>query len=412
MAVMDASAEQLAGRADNAFRARFGRDASVVGIAPGRVELLGNHTDHNRGLVLAAAIDRHTCVAAAPNDSGRVRVWSDTLDARDEFEITSLSPLPRGSWSNYVRGAVAALIDAAVPLRGFDAAIVSDIPLGGGLSSSASLECAAAMAILGLFGDEAPSPPAGMDLADRLKDAEQTFAGVQCGVLDQFSCLLGKQGHALTLDCDTLLFQTVPLGSTPPAIVVCDSGAPRQLAKGKYNERRSECEQASVALHQLNPTLPRGIVPSLRDIPMHIFVDQQSLLELVPARRARHVLTENQRVRTGVEILRRAADVRGLGQLMLESHRSSRDDFENSSPELDLLIDLASRQPGFLGGKLSGAGWGGCTVNLVETEHAESFAENVSREYSSRTSLKPSIMICHAADGARAKTAEDLGSEI
>jgi len=394
--------ETLPSRTSAAFGTRFGFRPRLLGLAPARVELLGNHTDHNRGLVLAAAIDRFTCVAVAPNESRTVRVWSETLGKKDDFEVPSLSPLPRGSWSNYVRGAVAALIATGVVVRGFDAAIVSDVPLGGGLSSSASLECATAMAVLGLFGGGPGVQPEGMDLAEMLKQAEHRFAGVQCGVLDQFSSLFGKAGHALYLDCDTLRHEAVPLGSNPPAIVVCDSNAPRELASGKYNERRAECEAASEALHRLNPTLPRGEVPSLRDIPMHVFLDQQSLLEPVPARRARHVLTENQRVMTGRELLRRSGDVRGFGQLMLESHRSSRDDFANSSFELDLLIDLASRQLGFLGGKLSGAGWGGCTVNLVDPPHAESFARSVADEYLRRTGLTASVMICHAAAGANA----------
>ena len=393
----------------NSFDKRYGTRRKPLSYAPkalvtapGRVELLGNHTDHNRGLVISAAIDRFTAVAAAPNGSMQVLSWSDTLGQPDMFEISSFSPLPRGSWANYVRGPVAALIDSGVVVHGFNAAIASDVPLGGGLSSSASLECAVAVAVLEMFGGGPGLQPEGMQLAELLKQAEHRFAGVQCGVLDQFSSLFGKADHALYLDSDTLQHETVPLGSNPPAIVVCNSNAPRELAKGKYNERRAECEAASEALHRLNPTLPRGEVPSLRDIPMHVFLDQQSLLEPVPARRARHVLTENQRVMTGRELLRRSGDVRGFGQLMLESHRSSRDDFENSSFELDLLIELASRQPGFLGGKLSGAGWGGCTVNLVDPPHAESFARSVADEYLRRTGLTTSVMICLAAAGANA----------
>jgi galactokinase len=378
----------------------FSRKHAVLGVAPARVELLGNHTDHNRGLVLASAIDRFACVAAAPNGSSRVRVHTKSLGERDEFDVTSVSPLARGSWANYVRGAVAALVESGVSVGGFDAVIVSNVPLGGGLSSSASLECGVAMAALGLFGGGPGIDRAGMALAELLQRAEHRFVGVQCGILDQFSSIFGKAGHALFLDGDTLEHEALPLGSPPPAIVVIDSGVPRELAKGKYNERRAECEAASEALHRLNPTLPRGEVPSLRDIPMHVFLDQQSLLEPLPARRARHVLAENQRVMTGRELLRRSGDVRGFGQLMLESHRSSRDDFENSSPELELLIELASRQPGFIGGKLSGAGWGGCTVNLVEPKHAESFARPVADEYLRRTGLTASVMICHAADGA------------
>jgi galactokinase len=181
---------------------------------------------------------------------------------------------------------------------------------------------------------------------------------------------------------------------------VCDSGAPRELAKGKYNERRAECQAASDYLHRMNPQLACGETRSLRDIPLRLFLEHQSQLDPAVARRARHVLTENQRVLTGLELLRRSGDVRGFGALMLESHRSSRDDFQNSSPELDLLIDIASQRPGFLGGKLSGAGWGGCTVNLVEPARAEVFAEAVREQYARRSSLAASVLICRAARGA------------
>jgi len=393
--------EKLQSFATRVFAETFRRIPDMLGIAPGRVELLGNHTDHNRGLVLSAAIDRFTCVAVAANDSLNVAIFSLALASDDSFAVPTVAPLPRGLWSNYVRGTIAALIDAGVMVRGFDAAIVGNVPLGGGLSSSASLECATAMAVLGMFGGGPGLHPEGMQLAELLKQAEHRFAGVQCGVLDQFSSLFGKAGHALYLDCNTLQHETVPLGSNPPAIVVCDSNSPRELPKGKYNERRAECEAASEALHRLNPTLPRGEVPSLRDIPMHVFLDQQRLLDPVASRRARHVLTENQRVMTGRELLRRSGDVRGFGQLMLESHRSSRDDFENSSPELDCLIEIASGLPGFLGGKLSGGGWGGCTVNLVTPALAESFGQRLSEEYGARVGIAPRVIVCTAADGAR-----------
>ena len=429
--------DQLQRQAISVFDAKFERRPAVIGIAPGRVELLGNHTDHNLGLVLSAAIDRHTCVAAAPNDSPRVRVWSTNLRAFDEFSIPGPTPLSRGAWSNYVRGTVSALIDAGVAVSGFDAVVASDVPLGGGLSSSASLECAVAMAVLGMFGGgpgrqtEAVRPqktsdrpdggcdprggrlesgarsapyagqPERMQLALLLKQAEHRFAGVQCGVLDQFSSLFGRSGHALFLDCESLAHEVAPLGPNAPAIVVCDSRTPRELADGKYNERRAECAAALESLREMLPRVVVGPCRSLRDVPLDSFLACRAGMKPVLARRVRHVLTENQRVRTGADLLRSAGDVQSLGRLMLESHQSSRDDFENSSPELDCLIEIAAGLPGFLGGKLSGAGWGGCTVNLVEPARAESFAKRLTDEYGRRRSLPASVMICHAADGAR-----------
>jgi galactokinase len=400
-AAMAGSLEPLEANAADRFARRFARRPGVIGVAPGRVELLGNHTDHNRGLVLSAAIDRNTYVPAARNGSGVVRVWSENLGAEDQFELAALAPLSRGAWPNYVRGVVHALRSAGLAVHGFDALIMGDVPLGGGLSSSASLECAAARAIIGLFDAGSRPELDGMRLAELLRQAENRYAGVHCGVLDHFSSLFGQSGHALYLDCDTLDHETVRLGTRPPAIVVCDSRAPRELAKGKYNERRAECEAASDFLHRMNPQMPCGTVRSLRDVPLRLFLEQQTWFDPLLARRARHVLTENQRVLTGLELLRRSGDLRGFGQLMLESHRSSRDDFDNSSPELELLIDLASTLPGFLGGKLSGAGWGGCTVNLVDSSYAQPFSQALGEAYERRTGIRPSVMICTAASGAR-----------
>ena len=363
------------------------------------MELLGNHTDYNRGLVLSAAIDRYTCVAAARCPSlGEVRVWSENLAAADRFPLEGIAALPRGSWSNYVRGVGAALVEAGDSPGGFDAAIVSEVPLGGGLSSSASLECAVAMAVLALAGHPFDQQSDGMKLAERLRAAEHEFAGVQCGVLDQFSCVFGKKDHALFLDCDALAHETVSFGSLTPAIVVCDSRTPHELARGKYNERRTECDDAVDSLRRRYS----ATIGSLRDVPYESFLACQVGMKSVLARRARHVLTENQRVQAGVELLRRSGDLHAFGQLMLESHQSSRDNFENSSPELDCLVEIARSLPGFRGAKLSGAGWGGCTVNLVHPAQAEFFARRLVEEFSARVGLPASALLCNPAPGARA----------
>ena len=398
------SHEEFQKRCIEELKSRFRAKPQVIGIAPGRVELLGNHTDHNRGLVLSSAIDRYTWVAAAANGESCVRVRALNLQSDDQFELPVVAALPRGTWSNYVRGTIAALIHAEVPVQGFDACIASNVPLGGGLSSSASLECAVAMAVLGLFGRRAANHLAGISLAKTLQQAEHDVVGVRCGILDQFSSLFGQADHAMFLDCDNLEYDILPLGSEPPVIVVFDSNAPRELTKGSYNDMRAECEAASEVLHRINPQFHHRTVPSLRDIPLDIFAQCEAVLDPKLARRARHVLTENQRVIAGRELLRKRSDVRAFGRLMLESHRSSRLDFENSSPQLDQLIELASDQPGFLGGKLSGAGWGGCTVNLVESAHAGSFARSVQTAYNQRTGLESRALICHAAQGARVST--------
>jgi galactokinase len=364
------------------------------------VELLGNHTDHNGGLVLSAAIDRTTCVAAVSNKTDRVRVWSENMRSGDDFTIPHIDPLSRGSWPNYVRAAVAGLIEAGVAVGGLDAAIVSDVPLGGGLSSSASLECAMAMAVVGLFGESCSRCPAGMELAELLQRFEHRMVGVACGILDQFSSIFGRYGHALFLNCDTLDNDSTPLGTNPPAIVVCDSGVARQLATGKYNERRNECDAALESIRQLCGG--GRAYHSLSDLLLPEFLECQDKLNPVLARRVRHVLTENDRVLRGFQLLQQSGDIYGFAQLMFHSHQSSREDFENSSNELDALVEIASHLPGCLGAKLSGAGWGGCTVNLVEPDHTAAFARSLLQEYSQRSGIQPKVMICHAADGARA----------
>jgi galactokinase len=397
---MPESVEPRYTHACDLFNFKYGRGPQLLGVAPGRVELLGNHTDHNGGLVLSAAIDRVTLFAAASNGTDRVRIWSENVRDSDEFTLSNAAPLQRGSWSNYVRAVILGLNDAGIPLQGFDAVIHSDLPLGGGLSSSASLECAAAVALIELFGDATSPAPCGMKLAELLRQFEQRVVGVDCGILDQFSSLFGRSGHGLFLDCSTLEHDTTPLGATPPAIVVCDSGVSRQLATGKYNERRQECDATLKELCRI--CRPATAWRTLSEVSVTEFERCQSDLDPVLARRARHVLTENDRVRRGFRILSETGDLSQFARLLFDSHRSSRDDFENSSPQLDLLVEIASSLPGCLGAKLSGAGWGGCTVNLVEPHHADSFAGAISTEYSQRSGIQPRIMICQAADGAHA----------
>jgi galactokinase len=391
-------------RARAIFGARFGGAPTVVGRAPGRVELLGNHTDHNGGLVMAAALDRVTVVAARPADDGRARVWAEAFGASDAFDPGCFDRVEEGgSWANYVRGVVWALAGAYGPITGgFEAAVVGNVPLGGGLSSSASLEAAVAMALVraglvpGVSADL--DDPARMELARTLQKAENGFVGVSSGLLDQFSSLFGREDHAVYLDCRSLAFDRVPLGSpaTAPAIVVCDSKTSRRLADGMYNIRRAECETVVTYFQGL-----RGAdrVKSLRDVSLDDLMEHWDRLDPVGRRRARHVLGENERVKKGVELLRNG-DVAGFGTLMSQSHVSSRDDFQNSSRALDGLIEAAEAAPGYLGGKLSGAGWAGCTVNLVEADKAEAFAESVAVGYARRSGIEGSVVIGRAAPGA------------
>ena len=283
--------------------------------------------------------------------------------------------------------------------RGSRPRLAGDVPIGSGLSSSASLQAAFAL-FLAVAG---PSPAAGgldpasrMKLAETLRRSENEFVGVASGLLDQFSALFGREGHAFALDCRTLEYQLMPLGDPAPAIVVCDSRTSRRLADGMYNRRRAECERVVAHFARRRG---EANVRQLRDLTLDDLQSEWSVLDPVGRLRARHVLTENGRVIRGIQALG-AGDLVGFGALMSASHASSRDDFENSSPALDALFEAAEESPGFLGGKLSGAGWAGCTVNLVRSEDAPAFAESVRTGYDRRTGLIPEVHVCHAAAGA------------
>jgi len=387
--------------ARDAFVDAFGAPPTFLAQAPARVELLGNHTDYNGGLVLSAAIDRFTVVAGRPTVSREARVRSVDMDGTDTFSLDGLDRRAAEGWGRYVRGVAWAMQEASGPLvSGFQAAIAGDVPLGAGLSSSASLQAAVAMFLLGaglVPGRSADlDDRARMELAGVLRRSENEFVGVASGLLDQFSVLMGRAGHALSLDCLTLAFRRLPLGDPAPAIVVCDSKTSRRLADGMYNLRRSECERV-VSYFRARQGLDR--VRLLRDVSLDELLSAWDDLDPVGRLRARHVLTENDRVRRGSEALG-AGDVAGFGSLMSASHASSRDDFGNSAPALDALVASAEGAPGFLGGKLSGAGWAGCTVNLVLADHSDAFAETVRREYARRTGTVPAIHVCHAADAA------------
>ncbi|HWE37478.1 MAG TPA: galactokinase [Isosphaeraceae bacterium] len=391
-----------------AFRSAFDGEPTILAEAPGRVELLGNHTDHNDGLVLAAAIDLSTVVVGRPRPGPVARVWSAIKGAGDSFDVGDIGRQPPKDWRNYHRGVCWALAGAAGPLvEGFDAAIVGDVPLGGGLSSSASLQGAMALFLLhaGLLSR---SEETGLDdlddrarlaLARLLRRSENEFVGVQSGPLDQFTSLFGRRDHALTLDCRSFEYERLPLGDPPPAVVVCDTKDPHELADGMYNRRRAECERA-VAYFRRQRGADR--VSSLRDVTLDDLDAARDALDPVAFRRARHVLTENARVAAGAAALR-DGDVAAFGALMSASHASSRDDFENSSPALEALIAAAGSSPGFLGGKLTGAGWAGCTVNLVAPGHADAFKASVRDRYRSATGTDPDIHVCHAAQGAHGR---------
>jgi len=368
-----------------AFAAQHGRPPTHIAEAPGRVNLIGEHTDYNDGFVLPVAIDHTTAVAIAARDDARVRVHAVDYDQADDFALNIAKRHPMGGWRNYVRGVLWALLDNQVPLRGVSLSISGDVPAGAGLSSSAALELATAGALCAAAGVEVPA----RDLALLCQRAEHMYPGVQCGIMDQFASALGVAGHALFLDCRSLETEVIPLPEGI-AIVVINSKLPRDLSATPYNHRRAECAEAAALLN----------LPSLRNTTE---ADLPKLPKVLQAR-ARHVISENARVLAAVDALR-TADTAALGRLLAASHASMRDDFEISTPEIDTLVELAITAPGAIGARLTGGGFGGCTVNLVAGDQTTAFIEAVGPAYRQKTGLDAEAYVCRAVDGMKVRHA-------
>jgi len=355
---------------------------AVSACAPGRVELLGNHTDYNEGVVLGAAINRVICVSGTRDDRA-IRVTSGGF-GEVETDVANLGPLGGAHWANYILGVAAELRQLDVPIRGFAADVRGDLPIGSGLSSSAALELATALLLLKLFPFELPR----LEIAKACQRAEHRYIGVQSGLLDQVISLFGRAQHAVFFDCRTEDIRTVSFPSSL-AIIIADSGRQRELASGEYNLRRTETQNAANAFG----------VRALRDLKPAQLNTRENIPDLL-RRRARHVVEENDRVWRAVELLL-AGDGRGFGKLMNESHESSHHNFENSTQELDLLVSIAQQFPGVLGARLTGAGFGGATVTLCEKNAAPVIAELLAKAYAAQTGIKLQVFVCEIADGAR-----------
>ncbi len=376
-----------------AFRERFGGEASVV-RAPGRVNLIGEHTDYNDGFVLPIAIDRDVRIAFAPRSDRRVRLYSLDFRAASEFELEDIRPDPEATWSNYVRGMAVELLRDGLPLRGMDAVMQGDVPIAAGLSSSAALEVAAGLAFQ--VSSEIELGP--VELAQLAQRAEHEFMGVRVGIMDQFISRIGRGGHALSIDCRTLEYRQVPLNAVAHCFVVADSRQSRELAGSAYNERRAQCEAAVAALAE-TALATKHPVRALRDVdPVDLGCYGYSL-DLTIGRRARHIVWENARVLAAIAHLERG-DLEAFGELMDESHESLRFDYEVSSPALDLLAGAARQVEGCLGSRLTGAGFGGCTVSLVRRDQVDAFRAHVAEQYARGTGVEPHIFVTDAADGA------------
>jgi len=364
---------------------------SPVGVfrAPGRVNLIGEHTDYNDGFVMPAALGFSTYVAAGVRPDRTLTVVSLDLDETETIGLDDLGSGPSGHWSDYVRGVAAMLQASGVAFGGANLVIKSDVPIGAGLSSSAAIEVSVALALLAIAGRDLDR----RQIAALCQRAEHQFAGTKCGIMDQYISCFGQADHALLLDCRTLTHELLEVPGDV-RIVVCNTMVKHELAGGEYNQRRADCDDG---VRILQASLPN--VLALRDIdPSQLSRFGEKLPERV-FRRCCHVVTENARVLQAAEALRRL-DLDSFGRLMVESHRSLRDDYEVSCKELDLMVELALKCDGVFGARMTGGGFGGCTVNLVQVEAVDAFKATVSRQYEIAAGRVPDIYVCTAADGA------------
>ena len=371
------------------FRDIFGGTPRVF-RAPGRVNLIGEHTDYNDGFVLPMAIDKEAAVAAVPRGDRRFRVHTVNFDETAEFDLDVPFAGEKGSWVNFIQGIVRVLESMGNTLRGADLVIWSDVPTGAGLSSSAALETAVGFAVLSVSGLEIDRTM----LAKAGQRTEHEYVGAKVGIMDQFVSANAVEGHALLLDCRSLEFENVPLDTSEVAVVICDSNVKHELATSAYNTRRDEC---AAAVEILGPHLP-GIT-HLRDISVAEFREHETLLPEPVRSRARHVITENERTLRAAGALK-AGDLRSFGELIWESHRSLSEDYEVSSVELDALVAIARECDGVLGARMTGGGFGGSTVNLVNRPSLNGFLEEVGRSYESEFGKQPTCMISEPGGGA------------
>jgi len=377
------------------FFQTYGENASLLSRAPGRVNLIGEHVDYNDGPVLPAAIDREVNIAAGENPHGLVQLNALDLNERVSIRVDELdsrldidgSPLP--SWALYPAGAAWALLEAGLEVKGLNACFSSNVPIGSGLSSSAAIEVGFGKTWQALAGWEISA----LELAQICQRAENQYVGVSCGLMDQFASACGLDGHALYFDTRSLEYQPAPLPENAN-IVIADSGVRRSLTNSAYNERRASCEKAVELLREYLPQ-----IQTLRDVSPIEFAAYKEFLPEIERKRAEHVVKEIARVESALSALKRRDD-QAFGALMYSSHASLRDLYEVSTPELDILVNLTRSLPGCMGARLTGAGFGGCTVNIVQEEFTSEFITELERGYLSETGKQAKVYLCFASQGA------------
>jgi len=367
--------------------------------APGRVNLIGEHTDYNDGFVMPAAIGFSTFVTVSPRDDRQLFLFSENFSEEVEFDLDDPNPLATGHWSDYSRGVAVTLERAGYRLNGATLQIHGDVPIGSGLSSSAAIEVATCYALL----DNSALSIEPVEIAKLCQRAENEFVGMRCGIMDQFISCCGQVGKALMLDCRSLDYKLLPLPHDA-RLVICNTMVKHALAAGEYNTRRAECE---AGVRHFAQSLPN--VRALRDATEADLKHYGNDLSEVINRRCRHVITENARVLEAAKALEQD-DLEAFGHLMNESHRSLRDDYEVSCKELDVMVELAQKVQGVYGARMTGGGFGGCTVSLVEVENVEEFKRTVAQGYTEATGLVPEIYVCSAAEGEEEMIADHSSS--
>lgn len=374
------------------FRRRFATTPTLMAIGPGRVNLIGEHTDYNDGFVLPVAIKRDIRVLLRPRSDRRVRLYSLEYDGWYEFDLDVLAYDKDVLWANYVQGIAWVLAEQGLALRGFDGLISGNVPRASGLSSSAALEIATATAFLA--ASDLTGALDGVQIARAAQRAENQFVGVNCGIMDQFISMLGEEGHALLIDCRSLEYQLVPFPSQG-ALVIGNTKASRSLASSAYNERRSQCEAGVAALQRVLPG-----IRALRDVTSAQLEKHKTLMDPTVYRRCRHVVAENERVLATVAALERD-DLAEVGRLMDASHASLRDDYAVSSPALDAMVEAMRSVDGCYGARLTGAGFGGCAVALVRPGREQAVADAIYDRYPKATNIWPEVYTSPAGPGAQ-----------
>ena len=372
------------------FEKLFGSRPCVF-RAPGRVNLIGEHTDYNDGFVMPAAVAFSTYVAIAARPDRKLVIHSEEFPGNFEFDLDNLPQRRTGAWCDYVLGVASVLRQHSHKLAGANLLVHGEVPIGAGLSSSAAIEVASALALLSLGAIHMPLP----EIAKLCREAENNFVGARVGIMDQFVSCMGKAGHAFLLDCRSLEFKFVPIPAGT-RLVVCNTMVKHDIATGAYNARREECEEGVRLFAKWDPS-----VRALRDVSVDLLDQHARDLPATIWKRCSHVIRENQRTQAAAGALS-VGDLKRLGELMRESHHSLRDFYEVSCRELDLMVEAAEGLPGFCGGRMTGGGFGGCTVNLVREESATDFAAQISERYQRATGITPQVYICSAEDGAQA----------